>query len=209
MIQALNQSLNPTLNLVLKVTISLLLVYAAVMDVRKREVPYVAGIGLMLFGGFTLIWNQHWILVAFYIAAVLGSRGGIFGLLPVIIALVSFGVTGLMGEAYPFILAILFVITMFQFKAIGSGDAVLAFGLLAIAYESKLWMPLVLLGSSLIGVVPLLWKRSPKEIFERTKKILTNFRKIEEDEEAVLFPWAVIAAVIGLVYVWLVRGEIL
>jgi Flp pilus assembly protein protease CpaA len=197
------------LNLALKIAISLLLVYAAVMDVRKREVPYVAGIGLMLFGGFALIWNQHWMLVLFYFAAVLGSRGGIFGLLPIIIALVSFGVPGLIGEAYPFILAILFVITMFQFKAIGSGDAVLAFGLLAIAYESKLWMPLVLLGSSMIGIVPLLWKRSPKEIFERTKKILTNFGKSEEDEEAVLFPWAVIAAVIGLVYVWLVRGEIL
>lgn len=209
MIQALNQSLIPALNLAIKIAISLLLGYAAVMDVRKREVPYVAGIGLMLFGGFTLIWDQHWMLVAFYFAAVLGSRGGIFGLIPIIIALVSFGVPGLMGEAYPFILAILFVITVFQFKTIGSGDAVLAFGLLAIAYESRLWMPLVLLGSSMIGIVTLVWKRSPKEIFERTKKILTNFGKIEEDEEAVLFPWAVIAAVIGLVYVWAVRGEIL
>ena len=209
MAQFFNQSLNPTLNLALKAVISLLLVYAAVMDVRKREVPYVAGIGLMLFGGFALIWNQHWMLVLFYFSAVLGSKGGIFGLIPLILALVSFGVPGLMGEAYPFILAILFVITMFQFKAIGSGDAVLAFGLLAIAYESKLWMPLVLLGSSIIGVVPLLWKRNPKEIFERTKKILINFGKIEQDEEAVLFPWAVIAAVIGLVYVWMVRGEIL
>jgi len=209
MIQSLNQSLNPTLNLALKIAISLLLIYAGVMDVRKREVPYVAGIGLMLFGGFALIWNQHWMLVLFYFSAVLGSRGGIFGLIPIIIALVTFGVPGLMGEAYPFILAILFVITMFQFKAIGSGDAVIAFGLLAIAYESGLWMPLALLGSSIIGLVPLLWKRSPKEVFERTKKILTNFGKIEQDEEAVLFPWAVIGAVIGLVYVWLVRGEIL
>ena len=197
------------INLIVKTIISGLLIYAAIMDLSKREVPYVAGIGLMLFGAFALIWDQHWLLVAFYLSAVLGSKGGIFGLIPIVMALVSFGVPGLMDEAYPFILAILFVITMFQFRAIGSGDAVLAFGLLAIAYESKLWMPLVLLGSSMIGVVPLVWKRNPKEIFERTKKILTNFGKIEEDEEAVLFPWAVIAAVIGLVYVWLVRGEIL
>lgn len=207
--QILTLSISPAINLLIKLVISLLLIYAAVIDVRKREVPYVAGIGLMLFGGFTLIWDQHWLLSVFYFSAVIGSRGGVFGLIPVMIGLVVFAVPGLMAEAYPFIMAILFVITMFGFGAIGSGDAVLAFGLLAVAYENKLWMPLVLLGSSLIGVIPLLWKRSPKEIWKRTKKILANFGKIEQDEEAVLFPWAVIAAVVGLIYVWVVRGEIL
>ncbi len=202
-------SLSPTINLVLKTGISLLLIYAAVIDVQKREVPYTAGIGLMLFGGFTLIWNQHWLLSVFYFSAVIGSRGGVFGLIPVVIGLVVFAVPGLMAEAYPFIVSILFVITMFGFKAIGAGDAVLAFGLLAIAYESREWMPLVLLVSSLVGVIPLLWKRTPQEIWERTRNILANFGKIEQDEEAVLFPWAVIAAVIGLVYVWVIRGEIL
>lgn len=208
--ESLNLDLNPSLNLALKIAISLLLVYAAVEDLRRREVPYTAGIGLMLFGGFGLIWNQHWLLVVFYFSAVIGSKGGIWGLLPVAAGLITISLPGLMGEAYPFIVAILFVILMFGFRAIGPGDAVLAFGLLAIAYESRLWMPLVLLGSSIAtGIVPLVWKRSPGEILDRARKILTNFGKIEEDEEAVLFPWAVFAAAVGLVYVWLVRGDIL
>ena len=85
----------------------------------------------------------------------------------------------------------------------------LAFGLLAVAYEDGLWMPLVLLGTVMLGIIPIIWKRNPKEILERAKKILKNFSQIEEDKEAVKFPWAVIAAVIGLVYLWLVRGGIL
>jgi hypothetical protein len=98
---------------------------------------------------------------------------------------------------------------MFRFKVFGQGDAVLAFGLLAIAYEDRLWMPLVLLGTSVLGIIPLFWKRTPKEILERTKLILKNFGRIEADEEAVKFPWAVIAAALGLVYLWMVSGELL
>jgi Flp pilus assembly protein protease CpaA len=201
--------MNQALNLALKLIISGLLVYAAVEDIRTRKVPYVAGIGIMLFGAFALFWDQHWLLGVFYLVAVMGSRGGLWGLASIVVGLATLAVPGLAAEAYPFILAILFVNTMFGFGAIGQGDAVLAYGLLAIAYESGLWMPLVLLGTSILGVLPLMWKRSPKEILDRTIFILRNFGHIEEDEEAVKYPWAVIAAGIGLVYIWFVRGEIL
>ena len=193
----------------LKLAISGLLIYAAVEDIRKREVPYIAGIGLMLFGAFTLIWDQHWLLLVFYLSAVIGSKGGVWGLLPAAMGLSALAVPGLMGEAYPFILAILFVNAMFGFCAIGAGDAVLAYGLLAMAYESGLWMPLALLGTSLLGIIPIFWKRSPKEVVNRVRDIFQHFGQIEEDEEAVLFPWAVIAAGIGLVYIWFVSGGIL
>lgn len=118
------------MNLAKKVLFSSLLVYAAVEDVRLREVPYIAGIGSLVFGGVTLIWDQHWLLVLFYFSAVIGSKGGLFGLIPVVIGLISFSVPGLEAEAYPFMITILFVIAMFGFGAIGSGDSVLAFGLL-------------------------------------------------------------------------------
>jgi len=207
---SLNQALNPSLNIALKVAISLLLIYAAAIDLKKREVPYVAGIGILLFGAFYLFWTQHWILGVFYLAAVMGSRGGVWGLVMTGIALTTLAVPGLMADAYPFILAIFFIIMMFRFGVFGQGDAVLAFGLLAIAYNDGLWMPLAMLGSSVLGIIPLFWKRSPKEIWERTKHILSNFGKIEEDEKAVKFPWAVIAAIMGLVYLWLARaGDIL
>jgi Flp pilus assembly protein protease CpaA len=201
--------MNQALNLALKLIISGLLAYAAVEDIRKREVPYVAGVGIMLFGAFALFWDQHWLLGVFYLVAVMGSRGGLWGLASIVVGLATLAVPGLAAEAYPFILAILFVNTMFSFGAIGQGDAVLAYGLLSIAYENGLWMPLVLLGASILGLLPLIWKRSPKEILDRATKILKNFRRLEEDEEAVKFPWAVIAAVIGLVYLWFVRGVIL
>ncbi len=201
--------MNQALNLALKLVISGLLIYATVEDIRKREVPYVASIGVLVFGAFALFWDQHWLLGAFYLVAVMGSRGGLWGLAAVVIGLTTLAVPGLMTEAYPFILAIFFIIAMFRFGVFGQGDAVLAFGLLAMAYEDGLWMPLVLLGTSIVGVLPLIWKRSPKEILERTKMILSNFGKIEKDEEAVKFPWAVIAAVIGLIYLWFVRGVIL
>ena len=210
MMNSLNQALNPSLNLALKIAISLLLIYAAVIDLKKREVPYVAGIGILLFGAFSLFWTQHWILGAFYLAAVMGSRGGVWGLITAAIALTTLAVPKLMSEASPFILAIFFIIVMFRFGVFGQGDAVLAYGLLAIAYEDGLWMPVAMLGSSILGIIPLFWKRSPKEIWERTKHILSNFGKIEEDEEAVKFPWAVIASIMGLVYLWLARaGDIL
>jgi Flp pilus assembly protein protease CpaA len=196
-------------NLLHKIVISGLLIYAAVVDLRKREVPNVAGIGFLLIGVVTLFWEQHWLLGVFYLVAVMGSKGGLWGLAAVVAALTTLAVPGLMAEAYPFILAIFFIIMMFRFEVFGQGDAVLAFGLLAIAYKDGLWMPLALLGTSLLGIIPLVWKRSPKEILERATHILKNFGSIEKDEEAVRFPWAVIAAVLGLVYLWLVRGAML
>ena len=197
-------------NWIPKIVASILLVYAAYGDLRKREVPYLSGVGMLLLGAVVLIWNQHWLLTAFYVIAVMGSRGGWWGLATIIVGLLTLAVPGLMGEAYPFILAILFIIAMYRFKAIGQGDAVLAFGLLAVAYQDGLWMPLVLLISSIVlGLIPLFWKRTPKEALDRAIAILRNFGKINEDKEAVRFPWAVIAAVIGLIYLWLVSGEIL
>ena len=169
----------------------------------------MAGIGILLYGAFALFWDQHWLLGAFYLVAVMGSRGGVWGLVAAGVALTTLAVPGLMTEAHPFILAIFFIIMMFRFGVFGQGDAVLAFGLLAIAYEDGLWMPLALLGTSILGIIPLFWKRTPKEILERTKLILSNFGKIEEDEEAVKFPWAVAGGVIGLIYLWLVRGVML
>ncbi len=201
--------MNQALNLALKLIISGLLIYAAAVDLKKREVPNVAGIGILLIGAATLFWEQHWLLGVFYLVAVMGSRGGLWGIAAVAAALTTLAVPGLVTEAYPFILAIFFIITMFRFGVFGQGDAVLAFGLLALAYSDGLWMPLALLGTSLLGIIPLVWKRSPKEILERATYILKNFGSIEKDEEAVKFPWAVIAAVLGLVYLWLVRGVIL
>lgn len=191
-------------SLSLKVVISGLLGYAAVEDVRRRVVPYVAGIGLLLVGAGALFWDQHWLLGLFYLSAVIGSKGGIWGLLPVLIGLGTLTQPGLMEEAYPFLLAIFFVNAMFGFGVIGEGDAVLAYGLLAIAYESGLWMPVALLVTSLLGIVPLFWGRGIKGGLQRAGMILRNFGRIEEDEEAFLFPWAVIAAGIGLVYIWFV-----
>jgi len=201
--------MSQALNLINVIVVSGLLIYAAVIDLKKREVPYVAGIGIMLIGAISLFWEQHWLLGVFYLIAVMGSRGGLWGLAAVAVALTTLAVPGLMADAYPFILAIFFIITMFRFGVFGQGDAVLAFGLLALAYKDGLWMPLALLGTSLLGIIPLAWKRSPKEILSRATHILKNFGKIEKDEEAVKFPWAVIAAVIGLVYLWLVRGVML
>ncbi len=201
--------MNQALNQALKLIISGLLIYAAVIDLKKRIVPFVAGIGILLIGAVTLFWEQHWLLGVFYLVAVMGSRGGLWGLAAVAAALTTLAVTGLAAEAYPFILAIFFIITMFRFGVFGQGDAVLAFGLLAIAYKDGLWMPLALLSTSLIGIIPLVWKRSPKEILDRATHIMKNFGSIEKDEEAVKIPWAVIAAVLGLVYLWLVRGAIL
>jgi len=201
--------MDQAINLALKLIVSGLLVYAAVIDLKKREVPYVAGIGIMLIGAGSLFWEQHWLLGVFYLVAVMGSRGGLWGLAAVAVALTTLAVPGLMSEAYPFILAIFFIITMFRFGVFGQGDAVLAFGLLALAYKDGLWMPLALLGTSLLGIIPLVWKRSPKEILERAIYVLKNFGSIEKDADAVKFPWAVIAAGIGLVYLWLVSGVML
>ena len=54
----------------------------------------------------------------------------------------------------------------------------------------------------MLGIIPIIWKRNPQEILERAKKILKNFSQIEEDKEAVKFPWAVIAAVIRVLCIF-------
>ena len=89
------------LNLLIKIVISGLLIYAAVIDLKKREVPYVAGIGIMLFGAISLFWEQHWLLGVFYLAAVMGSRGGLWGLAAVALALTTLASPRAHGRSIP------------------------------------------------------------------------------------------------------------
>ena len=56
----------------------------------------------------------------------MGSRGGLWGLVAAGVALTTLAVPELLVEAYPFIIAIFFIIMLFRFGAFGQGDAVLA-----------------------------------------------------------------------------------
>lgn len=84
-----------------KVVVSGLLGYAAVEDLRRRVVPFPAGISILLIGAAALFWDQHWMVGLFYLSAVIGSKGGIWGLLPVLFGLGTLTQPRLMEEAYP------------------------------------------------------------------------------------------------------------
>jgi len=63
-------------------------------------------------------------------------------------------------------------------------------------------MPLALLFSSLIGIIPIFWKRGFLQGIRRAWYIAGHMSDIENDPDAVMFPWAVMAALVGLIYLW-------
>jgi len=103
--------------------ISLLLLWAAISDLRRRVVPHVPGWGLIVLSIISLFVDQHWLLGLFLILAVLGSAGGYSYLLPAISGIFLVSQEAFYPQAIPFVLTVIFVIVIFRMKIFGGGDA--------------------------------------------------------------------------------------
>ena len=104
---------------------SVALVWASAEDVRTHLIPRIAGFGVLAIGLGYLLLNALWLESAFFLAAIWGSRGGVwrFPILVLAVLLLSNGLGSL-----PFVIGILYILAIFEFGWFGGGDSQLAFG---------------------------------------------------------------------------------
>jgi hypothetical protein len=90
-----------------------------------------------------------------------------------------------------------------EFGWFGGGDAQLAFGLVALGRD---WWILAYLfgGTILLGFVMMFRRHGFDGGIERSWWVFRNLNS--PDEEAIKFPWAVLASAGGIVYMWVFPG---
>jgi hypothetical protein len=185
---------------VLAVLASASLVWAAVKDVRTRHVSRIAGFGILVIGLGHLFLNSLWLESSFFLTAIWGSRGGVWRVPVLVLAVV------LLSDDFsslPYVLGILYILVIFDWGWFGGGDAQLAIGLIALGRD---WWILAYLfgGTILLGLALMFRRRGLAGGFERFWFVLNNLE--EPDEEAIQLPWAVLASAGGLAYIWLFPG---
>lgn len=190
------------LTLILSVLVSAALMWGAISDLRSGVIPYGSGYGMLALGLLFLLKDTLWLEALFFIVAIWGSRGGMWRLLILLIAVV------LLAEEFatlPFVAGMLYVLAIFWLGWFGGGDAQLAFGLIAIGRDW--WILGYLFGGTIIlGILLTIIRRGG--IAEGAKRLLWVLKHISDppDEEAIRMPWGVLAALGGMVYIWLWPG---
>jgi Flp pilus assembly protein protease CpaA len=188
------------LELVIAVVGTGLLVWAAVEDIRQRKIPVAAGFGMLLLGLAVLIWQSWYIWAAYFAVAVWCTRGGPWRY---VLVGASLAVLWLYTwEAVPMVVGVLFVSTLFWMKWFGGGDAQLAMGLVGIGHD---WLVIaIIFGLTIVvGIVLTIVRRGG--VVEGTKRLAWVARHLSEpaDAGAIRTPWAIVAAVGGVTYLWL------
>jgi hypothetical protein len=176
------------------------LVWAAVRDVQNRLIPRMAGFGVLAIGLGYLILNSLWLESAFFLAAIWGSRGGVWRLPVLVLAvLLLANDPGLL----PYVLGMLYVQAIFDLGWFGGGDAQIAFGLIALGKDW--WILVYLFGSTiLLGLTLVFQERGFGGGLGRLRWVLKHMNA--PDKEAIKIPWAVLASTGGLAYIWVFPG---
>ena len=185
----------------LMVLVSTALVWGAAQDWRTRQIPLAIGVGILTAGLAFLLLRGQWLTATFYLVAVWGSRGGLWKL-PVLVLLIVLVVEGGL-DTVPFVLGILYILSIFWLGWFGGGDAQIAFGLVALAAD---WWILAYLfgGTILLALVMIVRSRGFRGAVKRVGRILGSLKS--PDKEAIRVPWAVLAAVGGMMYIWVWPG---
>lgn len=186
-------------HIIIAVLASAALIWAAVSDYKTKEIPAPAGFGILALGLFVLLWNKLWIEVIFLILVIWCSSGGIWRLVLIISSLIALFLRGEL--IIPFVVGCLFVTVMFWSKIIGGGDSQLAVGLVALGHD---WAILIYIGLITVlsaFILVIVKKGGVLPGIKRMFTVLRNFSRTP-DSEAVQIPWAVIASISGLLYLW-------
>lgn len=177
-----------------------LLVWAALEDAQRKKIPMVAGFGMLLLGLAVLVQVSLYVWALYYIVAIWSTRGGVWRYVLIAASLVMFWLYA--WEALPIVCGVLFVATLFWMKWFGGGDAQLATGLIGVGHD---WMVLGLVFglTILAGVVLTVIRRGG--LAEGGKRLVWVAGHLGDapDEEAIRTPWAVVAAIAGVSYLWL------
>ena len=155
----------------------------------------------MLGLGLVSLVRESWSIGAlYYLLAIWCTRGGIWWF---VLGAASVGMLGLyMWEAVPFVLGVAFVSTLFWMKWFGGGDAQLAIGLIGVGHD---WVMLTLLFGLTILLGVFLTVVRQGGVVQGAKRMAWVARHLggEADEQAIRTPWAVVAAIAGVSYLWL------
>jgi hypothetical protein len=176
------------------------LIWSALEDAHSRHIPRVAGICILAVGLISLVLSSLWLASTFYIAAIWASGGGLRRL-PMILFAIPLVADGV--GSVPFILGILFVLAIFELGWLGGGDAQLAFVLIGLARDW--WMLGYFFGGTiLLALILVLMQRGVRGAARRFWWVARNLEA--PDAEAIRVPWALIAALGGLTYIWIHPG---
>jgi hypothetical protein len=177
---------------------SALLVWAAVSDSRTRQVPPLAGYGLLLVAVVAMILRGWWMGALFLIIAIFGTRGGFAMLITVIAAFLLIEACG-WGQCGPLLIGILVVYIMYSLHWIGGGDAQVAFALIGL---TGTWMMLYFLaGGTILSWIVLVFFHSPGQALQRLLWVTKRLNKgPADDPSAVKTPWVVTAAFSAIAY---------
>lgn len=182
-----------------------LLAWAAVEDARTRTIPRLAGLGMLLLGLIALAqWKsgmgiERAAYAVYFLTAIWSTRGGAWRYVLVAASTVMLYLFGENGA--PLVVGVLFVCALFWMKWFGGGDAQLAMGLVGIGHD---WLVLALLFGLTIAVGMALTIARQGGVVKAGARMLWVARHMHEppDEQAIHTPWAVVAAVAGVAYLW-------
>lgn len=181
---------------------TVLLIWGAMGDIQNRTIPVPVGFGMLVLGLAVLIKDSWWIpyFAIYFLFAIWCTRGGIWKYLLIAASLgmlIAFG-----WEAAPLVAGIVFVAFLFWQKWFGGGDAQLAMGLMGIGQD---WIVLAMLfGTTIIaGITETMIRRGG--VVEGAKRLAWVAGQLgaEPDDEAIRTPWGVIAAIVGVIYLWI------
>lgn len=184
--------------IVIYVLATLLLLWAAWIDVRTRKIPVIAGYGILALGLIVLLWNHLWIETIYYVLAIWCTSGGIWKAILSIASLIMIIIRG--EVVIPFVLGILVVSIFFWMNRFGGGDSQLAIGLIGVGHD---WPVLAFLAGVTIFAMLFLVIRKHGITSGITRMVIV-FKQIDEqaDADALHTPWAVIALIAGTLYLW-------
>ena len=187
------------MNVVISCLTTVLLIWAARFDYMTRKIPRGAGFSLLAIGLFVLLWKQLWIEALYYVIAIWCTSGGIWALVLIMASLATVFAHG--ESSIPLVLGIVLVSVFFWVHWFGGGDAQLAIGLIGIGHD---WTVLALLaGATIFLMILLVFRRHG--IMGGLKRLQHVFLNLgaRPDVYAIRTPWAVIALVAGILYLWL------
>ncbi len=187
------------MNIVISSLTTVILIWAARFDYMTRKIPRGAGFSILAIGLFVLLWNQYWIEALYYVLAIWCTSGGIWSLVLILASLATIFVRG--ENSIPLVLGIILASVFFWMHWFGGGDAQLAIGLIGIGHD---WAVLALLAGSTIFLMILLVFRRYGIMggLKRLQHVLLNL-SAKPDAYAIRTPWAMIALIAGILYLWL------
>jgi hypothetical protein len=180
------------------VLVTLLLIWAAWVDIRTRQIPVIAGYGILTLGLIVLLLNQLWIEAVYYALAIWCTSGGVWKTVLSIASLILVFIRG--EEVIPLVLGVLIVAIFFWMNRFGGGDSQLAIGLIGVGHD---WPVLAFLaGTTILAWLIIVFRKHG--ITSGLKRMAFVFQRIDEqaDADAIRTPWAVIALIGGTLYLW-------